>query len=234
MIPCNRIFQRYCLLSACAVCVLVGGRGELKAQPGPPPKAKPGAYHAEGRMMAFRFEPFGLAGAISPTERLFLAGGSLLGLSLGAKIPVPERKSQIIPTAGVNFVIVGVGSMRLDLSTEWRYFPFGHAKEKEYDWKKPWFGVGANASYNLTVDVGNPFHAGAFLKMGLGYVAFFAELGLLPLYNRKYRRNPCYEGLCYGDYKGEAGDVVVEPSPQPLVPGDPNARAFRFGLALEF
>ena len=183
--------------------------GSLRAQVGLElPKIRPGAYHSEEMTVSFRAEcfPATFIGVI-PSADDGITGMGLLGFSAGLKVPVAERKSQIIPTAGINFGAGRYGASRVELSTEWRYFPLGHDKNEKHDWEKPWLGAGANVGHRPVNQEGNfnPFHAGVFFKLGVGWIAFFTEFGVLPV------------------LVGNGFDGI-----------DPNARAFRYGFVLEF
>ena len=217
MVQQNRGFSGSCLLFTWVVCALMGGKGELIAQTElDMPNIKPGAYRSEGTTVSFRVEGLGtnFVGFV-PSDDGGTVGAGILGFSVGLKIPVPERKSQIIPTVGMNlgsgFGAGRYGASRVELSTEWRHFPLGHDKDKKHDWEKPWLGAGANVGHRPFGERNfNPFHAGVFFKLGVGWIAFFTELGALPVLDRAARNAGGVDGI------------------------DPNARAFRYGFVLEF
>ena len=237
------------MLSACAVCVLVGGGGELKAQG--LPKVKPGAYHSEGMTISHRLglpsligstssNGIAMVGALDASGEAFDLDYGLVGYSVGVKIPFPKMRSQLIPSVGfeiglpsegsgaINDGTLGNTSTRIELAVEWRVFPFEHAKDKRYDWTKPWVGVGANLGYrpfnssiNLTlgifeddeVYVYNSSHYGPFLKIGVGFVAVFAEVGL----------STVYSGDLIDMWSESGGDEFGQ-----------SLRNFRYGFVLEF
>ena len=242
----NRSFLKCCdvrVMCTWVACLLMGSMGGLKAQMSEDwtdwqlPEVKPGAYHTEEITASYRAEGLSsLIGVVSPSDEGGAVGMTFFGLGVGVKIPVPELRSQFIPTLGVHLgMFDGSGNKRansfprdripsfgpfegatnrIELSTEWRTFPLGHAKNEAYDWKKPWLGLGANVGYRpVTYNTYDPLHAGTFLKLGLGYVALFTEVGLLPLLSDSY--NP-------------ADNDTFEPDIAR------NSRAIRYGFVVEF
>ena len=211
------------MLSLGTVCLLMGYVSEVKAQVGlKGPKVKPGAYHAEGMTVSLRTESLfsSFAGSpdilelsyfLPPLPPRVLTFFSLLGFGAGVKLPVPALKSQVISTMGMNFGTRRYGASRVDFSTEWRHFPLGHDKDKKYDWEKLWLGLGVNVGHRpIHEETFNPLHVGVFLKLGLGWIAFFTELGVLPVLNGNTRNEDGFDDI------------------------DPNARAIRYGFVLEF
>ena len=166
----------------------------------------------------------------------------LVGYSVGAKFPMPKLRSQFIPAVGVEIGAPGEFfratsdsgepeddswayiANRIELSAEWRAFPFGHAEDKKYDWEKPWVGLGANLGYrraflpdaNDDSAYWNPLHYGTFLKIGTGFIALFAEVGLSPLFGKELRDN----------------DDELEGTES--FDGISSYRTLRYGLVLEF
>ena len=212
----RRSFSRGCRAGTVAVwtvCLLMSGWGELRAQLFP--NLKPGAYHSKGRMVSYRYESPSFVSAIYPGEKPYPIGVGLVGLGLGLKIPVSKLKSQILPSVGMNLGLGISDANRLELSTEWRHFPLGHDRDEEYDWEKPWIGLGGNVGYRpATLGFFTPFHAGAFLKMGTGWAAFFAEYSLTPVLD---------PAIASDEYEYGLREELVR-----------NARTIRYGFVFEF